>query len=523
MVGGAQEGVWTYYWPNGNPKARGEFVGDTREGPWTWWYENGNKRIEGSFTSEHKDGLWRHWYSDGTPWMSGWFDKGRKTGEWSTYVKSGELAQRGAYVAGDRTSLWIFYAEGGRERARGWYFGDEPVGPWEMIDAEGTRTPASYALPEDHALFLECWEDGSPRRGGFIREDRPAGRWLSWHENGEPRLAANFSVEGLTGTWRAYDPDGEPLGFGRVVGGRPGEAWNVFRDSQWVREGIDERTRTPAMWSGEWSRAAEIEAGEELIAIEAWMDEMTSPRDSTELFLRDLERGTPSLDLEQLSLDEALAPAPPEQILTRREVRGIPRWLEAYTEDGVDADLDFYSSGEADPEPGDRREARRLEGQSLVRQEFLAVDGSTVELGSVHEEGWTLVVLLRGFAGLVCPYCPVQLKALAPFEASFSQLGVSIVAVYPGSRSGVDQFLAAYRETFDGSEPPYKILYDVDSRLAQELELLDRELDSPILARPTTLLLDELGTVRYAYVGEHRGDRPAAAALLEAARELTRR
>ena len=85
------------------------------------------------------------------------------------------------------------------------------------------------------------------------------------------------------------------------------------------------------------------------------------------------------------------------------------------------------------------------------------------------------------------------------------------------------QFLEVYANTFeDGAKPPYDILYDVESTTARELGILDKSVDSKILAMPTTLLLDGQRRIRYAYVGRDLADRPSAGTLLRAIRRIQR-
>ena len=36
-----------------------------REGIWTYWYEDGQKRLEGAYRSGQKDSLWTYWYDNG--------------------------------------------------------------------------------------------------------------------------------------------------------------------------------------------------------------------------------------------------------------------------------------------------------------------------------------------------------------------------------------------------------------------------------------------------------------------------
>jgi len=83
------------------------------------------------------------------------------------------------------------------------------------------------------------------------------------------------------------------------------------------------------------------------------------------------------------------------------------------------------------------------------------------------------------------------------------------LVIYPGERENEKSFRRLYEEEFGEGPPPYRVFYDPDLELVTKLGI---EGD---LASPTTLIIDEKGTVQYAYVGEHRADRPATNALIK--------
>ena len=45
---GKKDGLWTYWYENGQKKREENYKGDKRNGLWTWWYENGQKELEGN-------------------------------------------------------------------------------------------------------------------------------------------------------------------------------------------------------------------------------------------------------------------------------------------------------------------------------------------------------------------------------------------------------------------------------------------------------------------------------------------
>jgi peroxiredoxin len=121
-----------------------------------------------------------------------------------------------------------------------------------------------------------------------------------------------------------------------------------------------------------------------------------------------------------------------------------------------------------------------------------------------------LLVILRGFSGQVCLYCAAQTAAIANQIARFRDLGVEVVVIYPGPIEAVPAFVKAV-ESLRKEPPPMPLALDVSLLLVRALGIEDN------LARPTSLLIDKQGLVRYAYVGETIADRPSVNDLLQAA------
>src|SRR5688500_18058120 len=56
-----RNGLWTYWYPNGNKWSECEYKEGLKHGRTTVWYENGKKRYEGYYTEDKKSGEWKYW------------------------------------------------------------------------------------------------------------------------------------------------------------------------------------------------------------------------------------------------------------------------------------------------------------------------------------------------------------------------------------------------------------------------------------------------------------------------------
>ena len=166
------------------------------------------------------------------------------------------------------------------------------------------------------------------------------------------------------------------------------------------------------------------------------------------------------------------------------------------------------SAGSPRPKKGTGRR-KNLEGKPLPFSIMKGVDGDDLDVTKYRGKQRVMIVVLRGFLGEVCCYCVAQTKALAKARSKLEQANVEVLVIYPGARENEESFRKLYEEEFGEGPPPYRVFYDPDLELVTQLGI---EGD---LASPTTLIVDKAGTVQYAYVGEHRADRPATNKLIE--------
>jgi hypothetical protein len=72
-----------------------------KEGPWTI-YRDSTLIAQGSYDKGLQDGLWTFWYPNGVRKEEGNFENGVKTGIWCQWYRDGELMWKGEYENGER-------------------------------------------------------------------------------------------------------------------------------------------------------------------------------------------------------------------------------------------------------------------------------------------------------------------------------------------------------------------------------------------------------------------------------------
>lgn len=79
------------------------------------YYPDGTLTSEGDFDAQGRpNGLWHYYYENGQLWSLGHFDGGKKVGEKEVYWPNGQLRYKGQYGDDKKTGHWVFYHEDGR-------------------------------------------------------------------------------------------------------------------------------------------------------------------------------------------------------------------------------------------------------------------------------------------------------------------------------------------------------------------------------------------------------------------------
>jgi peroxiredoxin len=118
---------------------------------------------------------------------------------------------------------------------------------------------------------------------------------------------------------------------------------------------------------------------------------------------------------------------------------------------------------------------------------------------------------MRGVTGnMVCIHCSSQMTALLRNSSKFAERNAELLVVYPGPSETVPSFLEATK-TLSATGPdgiPFPLLFDADLAAVMKLSL------EGSLAKPTTIILDRDGIVRWAYIGRQPADRPSVQQML---------
>lgn len=516
-----QQGLWTYRYENGNTQATGNYNQDRQTGRWTYFYPDANKEWEVGFASEQFDGPSQWWWPTGKQQAYGAFGGGLEVGAFSYWNENGSLIKQGEFDDGLATSTWMSWYDDTKPKARGMMCKGQRVGLWEFWAEDGT--PYSHVFPMLSGLtpHREEWDDGTTRREGFIENGRPVGRWSTHHENGVRRASGRIIDGQPHGVWTLYRPDGTLLASVKFDHGAPAQNFQSFEG---MKSGnVSSGALRIRDVEGRFSRSDEAAGRPVAEVVSTWISEAISP----------LGKDT--------EYDAGDAAAPPAELLAELSRKAsLPLHAQPWTE-SERANMEFLVKLYTDGAPnaaappgggqygggprgahgakkvndGDTSRSSPLIGSKLgVFAKAHTRDGGMIDLHSL--EGHPLVlVILRGMAGEICVYCYTQVQALCGTMPQFKAAGANVVVVYPGDADRLEVFWKELEksEKFEHKEAPFTFAYDPDFALVTSLSLQGN------LALPATLVIDAGGTIRFAYVGADKSDRPDAKRVLEKVQE----
>ena len=352
------------------------------------------------------------------------------------------------------------------------------------------------------AQVRDAWPDGSPRRAGTLSLGEQEGVWTYWHPGGARKEAEGpFRGDKQHGAWMYWHANGAKRSEGAYEDGLRTGAWRHYHEN--------------GALESEGAFVRDLQDGR-------WRDFLRDGSPATE---RQFVRGalSPSVPPPQPEPTSPAVPSPPSPptptplpllpgFWTPRQEAMAADLVAGYT--ARPKGFDVYGAPVIAPDPkADQK--KELIGKPLPQTRLITSRGEVLDLGHFEDKRCVVLVILRGFAGQVCIYCSAQTTALARNLKRFKEAATEVALVYPGPAESVPAFVAAVK-TLGADANLFPILLDPDLRLVRALGIEDK------LSKPTVLILDGKGIVRFSHVSSTVADRPSVEEILEATRLQTR-
>ena len=144
---------------------------------------------------------------------------------------------------------------------------------------------------------------------------------------------------------------------------------------------------------------------------------------------------------------------------------------------------------------------------------LLTPEGKAVQLSEVMTQGPVVLVVLRGYRGYQCPYCNRQVQDFIANAQRFSEIGASVILVYPGPpqdlKEKADEFMTGKK-----LPPHFYLVLDPGYAFTNAYGL--RWNGPNETAYPSTFLINREGTVFFSKIVKEHGARTTAAEVIDA-------
>ncbi len=432
-------------------------------GPWVYFHANGAKKAEGPWVQDKQEGLWTWWNDQGQVEIRGSYLHGLRTGPWERFHPSGSSSATGAYQDDRQHGLWTYRDPAGQMRSRGTFHRGVERGLWQLGD--------------EHA--------------GLYWDGVRVGPWWYRNPGGTPILVELPPPAGQTARWVLQDgvPVWEVPGLGLRLEWPTADGSLAFR----------------------WRQGDQGDEGRMAVAGAVPLPSaLIPPPPAASLPQLPVAAPVPVVPTPELPVERSPSPTQPA-LLTEREREVAQELISTYTHGQNPFGVSEYEVSSGPIQVGGDPAGQSLLGRVLPQQRFLSSTGRVIDLAAPQRP--TVVVILRGFSGQVCIYCATQTAAIGRQIERFRTAGVDVLVVYPGPTEAVPVFVEAVKSLRHESLP-MPIGLDVSLLLVRGLGIEEN------LARPTSLIIDRTGIIRYAYVGKTGADRPSVDDLLRNAEKL---
>lgn len=167
-----------------------------------------------------------------------------------------------------------------------------------------------------------------------------------------------------------------------------------------------------------------------------------------------------------------------------------------------------------------------LIGEKLPKATLQNDKGETLKLQSLLEKKPTVLVFYRGGW---CPYCNMQLSALAQAEKEILDVGYQIIAISPDNYENL-------QNTAEKDSVKYTLLSDKEGKLIQQIGIAFK---TPLMVKgfaktkgskgdtsdaipvPTVMVVDREGTILFEYINPNYKNRISEKLLIAVLKNLT--
>ncbi len=291
------DGELTTWYPGGTKKESGQYKNGMKEGVWAFFYENGQNYYLVNYHKNKKDGLYTQWDSFGRLVKEDEYENGKRVteyivkyddlgyteinkrnnmfyGPWVRWFSDEKKAEEGYYINGKRWGIWTTWYESGEKKDEGEYINDQKNSyhkKWdkdfkivENIEYKDGKVLSEYYFVKDSDGFLEYRQKNGILDGGWTKwhndeiksetgvykNGKKIGEWKSWYETRQKHYVAKYVDGVLSGNFSEWNIDGKKVKDFQYKDGEKFQEYIIFLDQGFIYE----VNKTEGVLEGPWKK-----------------------------------------------------------------------------------------------------------------------------------------------------------------------------------------------------------------------------------------------------------------------------
>lgn len=210
-------GTATYYWPNDQISAQGEYFEGNQNGIWKGYHVNGKLQYEGEYNHGDKHGVWKYYHDNGELKEIYNYLNGKLNGERKSFNKSGEITFNANYRHENLHGDVKYYIGAKNDHTRDYYDG-------VLMSYTYKKNGKTITVPvENESVKAEItWDNGKTARIFTLENGYLQNEYIKYFQNGKMYSKVNYQDDWLHGEYYVYHPNGNikedsKLNYGRLT------------------------------------------------------------------------------------------------------------------------------------------------------------------------------------------------------------------------------------------------------------------------------------------------------------------
>ena len=216
------DGSCIYYFQNGQPQFKINYVNGKANGPYLEFSSNGKLVGEGAMKDDLPIGKWNYYNEEGVRIQSTEIlaDQSQAT---TVYYPSGGIQSKGIKLKNQKEGAWLSYYEDGTITTRCEYKNGERNGKWEWHNAQGVVEETGEYLKGNKFGYWVTYQDGAKalmKVGSYDTAERETGHWTYYYLSGNRKSEGEMLEGGNIGGWKFYHESGGIKSVGMLKRGK---------------------------------------------------------------------------------------------------------------------------------------------------------------------------------------------------------------------------------------------------------------------------------------------------------------